>query len=66
MREIHEEDPSHLEDQEHSGDAEGDEGALNKAAHPHQSELQDHDHNDRWIPKGLDAKDGSALKVLTL
>ena len=54
MREIHKEDPSHLEDQEHSGDAEGDEGALNKAAHPHQSELQDHDHNGRWISKGLD------------
>ena len=40
MRErSNEEDTAHLEDQEHSGDAEADEGAPNKAGHPHHNEL---------------------------
>ena len=63
MNERNQEDTSpHLEQQEHPGDAEADEGALNKVAHPHQTELQDYDHNGQWISKGLDVKDGSALK----
>ena len=56
MREIsNEEDTAHLEQQEHPGDAEADEGAPNKADHPHQDELQQCDHKGWWESKGLDA-----------
>ena len=38
MRErSNEKDTAHLEQQEHPGDAEADEGAPNKVGHPHQS-----------------------------
>ena len=56
MRErSNEEDTAHLEDQVHPGDAEADEGAPNKADHPHQTELEDCDHKGRWESKGLEA-----------
>ena len=55
MRErSNEKDTDHLEDQEHPGDAEADEGAPNKAGHPHQTELEDCNHKGRWESKGLE------------
>ena len=45
---------AHLEKQEHPGDAEADEGALNKAGQPQQRELQDCNHKGRWESKGLE------------
>ena len=50
-----EEDTAHLDEQEHPGDAEADEGASSKACHPHQSELQDCNDDGRWESKGLEA-----------
>ena len=59
MRERPNQDTAHLEQQEHLGDAEADEGAPNKAGHPHQTELQECNHKalikGRWESKGLEA-----------
>ena len=56
MRErSNEEDTAHLEDQEHSGDAQADEGAPKKAGHPHQTELEGCNHKGRGVSKGLEA-----------
>ena len=52
---LHQENAAHLEDQEHPGDAEADEGALDEAGHPHQAELQDCHYEGRWMSKGLEA-----------
>ena len=56
MRErSHEKDTAHLEQQDHPGDAEADEGAPNKAGHPRQTKLQDCNNLRRWESKGLEA-----------
>ena len=56
MRErSNEEDTAHLEQQEHPGDAEADEGAPNKAGHPHQTKLEDYNDKGRWVSKGFEA-----------
>ena len=51
MRERSNQDTAHLEQQEHPGDAEADEGAPNKVDHPHQAELQQCNHKRWWGPK---------------
>ena len=56
MRErSNEKDTAHLEQQEHPGGAEADEGAMNKTAHPREKELQDCNQKGRWVSKGLEA-----------
>ena len=44
---------AHLDQQEHPGGAEADEGAPNKGAQPHQTEPQDCNHKGQWVSKGL-------------
>ena len=64
MRErSNQEDTAHLEDQEHPGDAKADEGVQSKVDYPDQAELEDCYHKGRWVSKGLEVQDGSALKV---
>ena len=63
MRERPNQDTAHLEQQEHPGHAEADEGAANKAGQPRQRELQECNHKGRWETKGLEVKDGSTLRV---
>ena len=60
---LDQENTAHLEEEEHPGDAETDEGALDKAGHPHQAELQDCHYEGRWMSKGFEAYDGSTLKL---
>ena len=55
MRERSNQDTAHLEQQEHLGDAEADEGAPNKAGHPHQTELEDSCQKGGWVSKGFEA-----------
>ena len=59
---LDQENTAHLEDEEHPGDAETDQGAQDEAGHPHQAELQDCHYEGRWVSKGFEAYDGSTLK----
>ena len=52
---MNQEGTAHLEYQEHPGDAETDEGALNEVDHPHQAEFHNCYCKRRKVSKGLDA-----------
>ena len=60
---LKQENTAYLEDQEHPGDAEADEGAIDEGDHPHQAELEDCYHKGRRVSKGFNAQYGNTLII---
>lgn len=59
----YEEESVHLEYENHPGDAEGDEGALDEGEDPHLNKFHDCCHRFVWGAKGLREDEGAALKI---
>ena len=59
----YEEDIAHLEYENHPGDAERDEGALDEGEDPHLNKFHDCCHRFVWWAKGLREDEGAALKM---